>query len=39
MKTECTVCIKEIEILDKFNGEPMCKGCYQEPENEVFTNE
>ena len=36
-KTECTVCTKEIDILDKFNGEPMCEECYQDSENEVFT--
>jgi hypothetical protein len=37
--TECVVCTKEIELLDTFNGEMMCEDCYQDPENEVFTDE
>ena len=36
---ECVVCGKEIEPLEKYNGEPMCKECYHAPENEVFTDE
>lgn len=36
---ECVVCEKEIELLEKFNGEPMCKECYHALENEVFTDE
>lgn len=36
---ECVICEKEIEPLDKFNGEPMCKECYHAPENEVFKDE
>lgn len=38
-KTECVVCGKEIEVLEQFNGEMMCQDCYNEPENEVFTDE
>lgn len=34
--TECVVCMKEIEVLDKFNGEMMCGECYIKEENEVF---
>lgn len=34
--TECVVCGKEIERLETFNGEMMCKECYEDPENEVF---
>lgn len=34
--TECVVCMKEIEVLEKFNGEMMCEKCYQDKENEVF---
>lgn len=37
--TECVVCMKEIEVLDDFNGEMMCDECYHNPENEVFTDE
>ena len=36
-KTECAICMKEIDVLEQFNGEPMCEECYQDPENEVFT--
>lgn len=36
-KTECAVCTKEIDVLEEFNGEMMCEGCYNDPENEVFT--
>lgn len=36
-KTECIVCTKEIDALDEFNGEMMCQECYNEPDNEVFT--
>lgn len=35
-KIECTVCTKEIEILEEYNGEPMCDECYNNPDNEVF---
>lgn len=35
--TECVVCGKEIEVLEKFNGEMMCQECYHNPENVVFT--
>lgn len=35
-KTECVICMKEIEVMDKFNGEPMCQGCYHAEENHVF---
>lgn len=35
-KTECVVCTKEIEVMDKYNGEPMCQECYHDKENEVF---
>ena len=38
-KTECVVCCKEVEVLEKFNGEMMCQECYHDPENEVFTDE
>lgn len=38
-KTECVVCTKVIEVMDKFNGEPMCEECYNDPENYVFDNE
>lgn len=38
-KTECAVCMKEIEVLEDFNGEMMCEECYSDPENEVFTDE
>ena len=38
-KTECSICAKEIEVLEEFNGEMMCKNCYDDPENEVFTDE
>lgn len=37
--TECVVCGKEIEVLEKFNGEMMCQECYLNPENEVFTDD
>lgn len=36
---ECSVCGKEIEKLEVYNGEPMCVECYHDPENEVFSNE
>jgi len=36
---ECVVCGKEIELLEQYNGEPMCKECYHAPENEVFTDD
>lgn len=35
-KTECVICGKEIEVLEDFNGETMCQGCYHEEENHVF---
>lgn len=35
-KTECVVCVKEIEVLECFNGEMMCEECYHNSENEVF---
>ena len=35
-KTECVVCMKEVEILEHFNGEMMCEDCYNDPENYVF---
>lgn len=35
-KTECAICGRDIEIMDIFNGEPMCQDCYHDPENEVF---
>lgn len=38
-KTECVVCGKEVEILEEFNGELMCEECYNDPGNEVFTDE
>lgn len=38
-KTECVVCGKEVEILEEFNGELMREECYNDPENEVFTDE
>ena len=38
-KTECVVCGKTIELLLEFNGEMMCEDCYDNPENEVFTDE
>lgn len=34
--TECVVCMKEIEILEEYNGEMMCQECYHDEENEVF---
>lgn len=34
--TECAICVKEVEVLDNFNGEMMCQDCYHDPENEVF---
>lgn len=37
--TECAVCGKEIEVLEKFNGEMMCEDCYHEPSNEVFADD
>ena len=36
VKTECVVCTKEIDVMDKFNGEPHCQECYHKPENYVF---
>lgn len=36
-KTECAICMKEIDVREKINGEPMCEECYRNPENEVFT--
>ena len=38
-KTECVVCGKEIEVLEEFNGEMMCQECYEDPDNEVFTDD
>ena len=38
-KTECVVCMKEINVMDKFNGEPMCQECYHTEENYVFGND
>lgn len=38
-KTECVICMKEVEVLDNFNGEMMCDECYSKQENEVFTDE
>lgn len=35
-KTECVVCMKEVNLLDHFNGEMLCKECYNNPENHVF---
>jgi len=35
-KTECVVCMKEIEVLDGFNGEMMCQECYHDDDNYVF---
>lgn len=35
-KTECAVCMRDVESLDYFNGEMMCEECYNEPENYVF---
>lgn len=37
--TECAICGKEIEILEEFNGEMMCATCYNDPANEVFTDD
>ena len=37
--TECVICTKEIEVLEDFNGEMMCEECYNEPGNEVFTDD
>ncbi len=37
--TECVVCTKEVEQLETFNGEMMCKGCYDDPKNHVFTDD
>lgn len=34
--TQCVVCEKEIEVMEKFNGEPMCQECYHDKENYVF---
>jgi len=34
--TQCVVCEKEIEVLEKFNGEMMCQDCYNNPDNYVF---
>lgn len=34
--TECVVCAKEIERLERFNGEMMCEDCYVHPDNQVF---
>lgn len=34
--TECAVCGKEVEVLDEFNGEMMCKDCYHEEGNHIF---
>lgn len=36
MKTECAICMKEIEVLEHFNGEMMCQECYHDKENHVF---
>lgn len=33
---ECTICTKEVERLDKINGEQMCQECYEHPDNQVF---
>ena len=38
-KTECAICTKEIDVLDKFVGEPMCEECQRNPDNEVFADE
>lgn len=35
-KTECVICTKEIEIMESYNGEPMCQECYNSKENYVF---
>ena len=35
-KTECVFCGKEIEVMEKFNGEPSCQECYHNEENYVF---
>lgn len=34
--TECAVCEKKIEVLEKFKGEMMCEECYHDPANHVF---
>ena len=34
--TECVVCGNEIQLMEKFNGEPMCQECYHAEENYVF---
>lgn len=33
---ECAVCERELEQLDKFNGEMMCEQCYTDEDNHVF---
>lgn len=35
-KVECAVCMKEVELLEKFNGEMMCQDCYHDEDNNVF---
>lgn len=35
-KTDCVFCGKEVDILEKFNGEMGCQECYNDPENNVF---
>lgn len=35
-QTECVVCGKVIDVMELFNGEPMCQECYHDKENEVF---
>lgn len=38
-KTECSICTKEVTVLEDFNGEMMCEACYLDPENNVFDDE
>lgn len=37
--TECAICGCEVEVLDRFNGEMMCDKCYNDPVNEVFSDD
>lgn len=34
---QCVFCGKNIELLEKFNGEMACESCYNDQENEVFS--
>lgn len=38
-KTECSICTKEVVVLERFNGELMCEDCYRDPENQIFDDE